>query len=323
MKKYLFILSSALFFQIFPVPVHIIFHDSVKVNNKLIYLGDIAIIETNLESDTYNILLKLEIGEAAPPGYSRFVSIDDIVNTIIRRKFNEIELNIKSSAKRISVYTEAEIQCIDMYNKLILNYIKENIKWNNGDYSVIIMNKERTWYTRKKEASVTISGLSSQYPKGNIQLELKSVQDEITLSIPVNCRINVTIPVVCAKKNIPRNQSITSDMVELAKKDITIYGFDPFTDITMVCDKISLHSISVGSIINNNSLKLLPDITKGTLVYINVKKKGIKISVPAIARENGKIGEQIWVENEASNKLIKVIIGKNDIVYLTREGESL
>jgi flagella basal body P-ring formation protein FlgA len=70
-------------------------------------------------------------------------------------------------------------------------------------------------------------------------------------------------------------------------------------------------------------VKTVPAVEKGDPVAIIVKKGRISVSVVGIAREQGEIGEKIWVQNSKTNKLIRVKIKGKGIVTVLQGGVSI
>ncbi len=316
---FLFLVAHITFSATQPVYLH--FHDSITVNKADITLGDIAVIDCPTDKALSIKLAEKKVGTAAPAGFSRYLSVYELIQYLVTPYLSE--LNVKTNGiKRVKIRTAATVRTVIDYKDQINKYIADNVKWDREDYSVSIKNGDRQWRCYKKPFSVTVDGLETPYPKGNVRLKLRIAQDSTELVVSIICRIKVQTTVVCVSETINRNQVISSDMIELKKMDITAYRYTPVTEISSVLNKIAVKTLSPGTIVHELCLKSLPEVSKGDIVYITLEKGNVRISVSARAREDGSIGDKIWVENTKSHKLIQVKVAGKGVVFFNK-GEAI
>jgi flagella basal body P-ring formation protein FlgA len=60
----------------------------------------------------------------------------------------------------------------------------------------------------------------------------------------------------------------------------------------------------------------MPDIVRGDPVHIELQKGNVRVSVAAIARENGYRGRKMWVENASNHKLVRVVVKDRNTVTI-------
>jgi flagella basal body P-ring formation protein FlgA len=73
-----------------------------------------------------------------------------------------------------------------------------------------------------------------------------------------------------------------------------------------------------GTVLTNQMYDLVPDVKRGDLVSISLKGETFEITLPGKARQNGLIGEEVFVLVGATGKRLKgtidspnhIIIGK-------------
>jgi len=315
----LMMFASTALFSAQGIQLH--FKDSVLINSKVVYLGEIAEIGNAADNDLIQVLEKTEIGNAAPAGFSRFFNADDVVQFILKPRFKEVQF-AQAGAKRVRVRTDCNIKNIGDYEEKIIEYLHDNIAWNTEDYTISIENNQAQWHTYPGSSIVQVKGLNSPYPRGTIQLKLVVNQKDKEQVIPVVCRIKVETPVVTARNTIARDKIITVDDLEMSRIDITGLRSVPFTDKSLIKGKIATRTLTPGTIIQEYCVKNVPEVCKGDVVFMVIKKGPIRVSVPARAREQGIKGERIWVENIDTHKLIRVRIEGKGIVH-PNEGESI
>jgi flagella basal body P-ring formation protein FlgA len=302
-------------------PVAILsFIDSATVNDTAIYLHDIAAIATD-SPDLRKQLSAAIAGPIAPPGYSRFINTSDLLLYRLQPAFKDIDFNITEN-KRIVVRTAGIVRKIGDYANVVETYLHEHIDWKQGEWSFVIENSEETWKSLDLPMVVSIEKpaalkTATSYPRGHLQLQFVVNQRERVTRIPITCLLKISAPVVVSKHALNRGKVIDSNDIELKKADVSGLGPDPYYKIEDLLGKKTMQNINQGSILFNKLLAPVPAVSKGDQLAINITQGNVRISVLAIARENGNLGQKIWVENSTTHKLVRVIVkDKNSAVVL-------
>jgi flagella basal body P-ring formation protein FlgA len=280
------------------------FFDSVNVTDPVIHLKDIASIkcESNQLAESVGNLV---VGESAPAGFSRYVSTGDLVKYKVISSLKDIDVQ-QDKCKKILVSTACAEKKVSEYSDLILSYVAQKVFWKSGEYEIEIINPETSWKCLKAPLEVSMEGLSNPCARGMIQLELVSRQNSKVSRIPVTCRINITAPVLVALCDINRGAVINRSDVDLRKVDISRFGPTPFFVAADAIGKKALRTIPAGTVFHERLCSPIPVVTKGDQISISVTRGSVRINVSAIARENGNIGQKIWVENGSTSKLVRV-----------------
>jgi flagella basal body P-ring formation protein FlgA len=288
------------------------FADTATVNDTAIFLRDIASISVD-SPEIKQQLSVLFAGAIAPPGYSRFINTSDLVQYCIQPAFKDLVIKAVEN-KRITVKTTGIVRNVGDYSKIIGNYLEGYLGWKQGEWSFVIDNDKDTWKTLDLPMKIVVEGTLTKaitpelYQRGHIQLQLVVNQRERTSRIPVSCFINVFAPVVIARHPISRGTIIAITDLELKKVDLSKFSPDPYFTMNDLLGQKTICSINQGSIFFNKLLTPVPVISKGDNVAIKVTQGNVRISVMAIARENGEIGQKIWVENTTTHKLVRVMV---------------
>lgn len=287
-------------------PVSISFLDSVTVNDTAIYMRDIALI-TSPDSRLNDRIGMTITGESAPPGHSRFIVTSDLMMYRIKVLFKDIEFQINKSG-RILVITACVERKIKEFREEILKQLQTMIAWKPHEWTLQIENEENSFTCFDAPLSVEIGRIANSAPHGAMQLQLMARQYDKCIRIPLNCRISVRTPVLVSRTTLFAGHKISLSDYDLLTKDITCLGPQPFFSPSEIDNCMTIRTITAGSIITKNSLKKIPDIQKGDNVSINISKGNVRITVAAVARESGSLGQKIWVQNAMTNKLVRVII---------------
>jgi flagella basal body P-ring formation protein FlgA len=286
--------------------VSISFLDSVTVNDTAVYMRDIALI-TSPDSRLNDRIGMTIAGESAPPGHSRFIKTNDLMMYRIKVLFKDIEFKTNKSG-RILVTTAYVERKLKEFREEILEQLQTMISWKPDEWNLQIENEENTFKCFDAPLSIEFGKIANAAPRGPMQLQFMVRQYDKCIRIPLNCRISVRTPVLVSHTTLSAGQKISQPDCDLITKDITSLGPQPCYAFSDVENCKTNRTISAGSIIVKNSLKKIPDIEKGDNVFISISRGNVKISVTAIARENGSKGQKIWVQNAATNKLVRVLI---------------
>jgi flagella basal body P-ring formation protein FlgA len=282
------------------------FNDSTTVNDTAIYLRDIASVTSDTPALSNRLLAGLA-GVSAPPGHSRFISTADVITFRLKPIFKDVEFRSNNTVRVLVKTGYVEKKILD-YNNLIMGEIKKRIAWNDGDWTLAIDNSDESFKCFNCPLSIEIKGLQNSYPRGALQLQFIATQYGRSIRIPLSCRMTITTSVMVAKNDIPRDHIISVFDCESIKKDISRLGPEPFFAMKDVIGKKACRTINSGSILTHQGVKNAPDVFKGDNLSITVSMGNVRISVEAVARENGFKGQKIWVQNTTTNKLVRVMI---------------
>jgi flagella basal body P-ring formation protein FlgA len=126
--------------------------------------------------------------------------------------------------------------------------------------------------------------------------------------IPLECKISVNAPVVVAAKTISRQKVIGSGDLELRTQDLTDFPGTPFFSLSEALGKRAVQDIASGSVVSDRAAEAIPIVQKGDPISIEVVRGDARVSVMAVARENGSEGQMIWVENSMTHRLVRVTV---------------
>jgi flagella basal body P-ring formation protein FlgA len=304
-----------------PVAVSVTFRDSATVNDTVIRLGDIAVIHSACSNDRISQLKNVVVGESAPAGYNRKVSTDEVCSYVLKKAASASGFSFdRVQKKAVVVATGFQEKKVNDFKAMIEKYLTDSVRWQPGDFSTAVKNTEDKWKCLNRPVNAEVTGLITKYPKGNVNLRLIVRQFSRTYSIPVQCFVTVVTQVVTLKAPVPRGTLLSSENCMLERKDITRFACDPFTSLDQVRDLVANRSLQAETILHEKLTTRQPIIGRDEQVYVVVDKQVVKVSIIMRARQQGALGDKIWVENEATHKLLKTkIIGKGKVELL--EGE--
>jgi flagella basal body P-ring formation protein FlgA len=296
-------------------PAVVSFYDTATVNDSVIRLGDIAAIAAASEARR-RATAAIVVGRSAPPGFARYVCAQD-VNHFVLAPSGDSRGVVMEGAARTHVHTAARTVSLSDYDTRIRDYIASRVAWAAGDYAVEPL--DARWRVFDKPFTVHFDGLTQRYPRGATRFDAVTVQGGDTVRTPVQVRIEVVARVAVAAEPIRRGQAIGPEHLAFERRTITSLRRVPVTSAGQCAGMRAKRSISAGATLHHHLLARPPAVVKGDMLYLSVRNGACAVSVPVRARENGAIGERIWVENSVSHTLIRVRVTAKNAVSLPSE----
>lgn len=108
--------------------------------------------------------------------------------------------------------------------------------------------------------------------------------------------------VLVANEKINQNTALNYTMFGTRLEDVSLYS-DKVVDVKNIAGKRSKVPIKSGSILTSDMVEQIPVVFKGDKIVIHSGRNGVDISVDAISRQDGCIGEVISVQS--NNKIFK------------------
>lgn len=146
-------------------------------------------------------------------------------------------------------------------------------------------------------------------PIGNVilpaRVKVRGKEDE---KVYLRAKVSVIENVIVASKTIRKKEMLSSEDVELAKKDMANYPYRYFSKKSSVLGKQTTSTISKGSIIADWMIIIPPVIERNDMVSIMVRTGNVRAEVQGIALEDGSIGDEVKVRNITSKKEIKAVV---------------
>ncbi len=127
--------------------------------------------------------------------------------------------------------------------------------------------------------------------------------------IPLSISLSVKKDVWVASRKIKRNEKIILNMLQLENMEITKnYSKYHFGNLDYSGKMEIIRKMEVGTILTKQMIGRVPDIKRGDKVNVSLKGDTFAITLPGKARQNGLIGEEVFVMVESTGKRLKGII---------------
>jgi len=264
-----------------------------------ITLDEIAEIKApELSAAAVEELRNLSFKDSPNPGYQKRLSrvLVDLTIQNLGYKKDQYKLQMPGTVivrRKSSVITEAEIAA------LVEDYLKSNLDFEAEQ--LIIKSRSSLSQVEIPAGDYELKVAENQnlsLPNTNLKLEVWQNGEQVrSLFYPV--KINLLLEVLTANKDLNinskikrsdfeiKNQSISGDPEELIKD---------WSEVDINNVKLS-RSIKKGEVLKSSYLKVPYAVKWGQKLNLQVKVNNIHVSTFVEAKERGKIGEIITVEN--------------------------
>ncbi len=270
----------------------------VKTDKEKVCLKDIAYIRGSLENPEWKNIVLVHITTPdttieLPAGYIRArLRLNGVPLNKINLRLPRV-VRIKREGIRI---TKRDLE------EIAKHCIEKNNPWGKGLH-ILDIRATKSILLPKGKISYSCQLLRS--PVGNFSVPvIFFVNGRIIDRTWVMAKTRLFIPVVVARLPIKRGEIITEDKLRLMRKDIRNSFNDVFTRKKDLLGKRAKTNIGIGEIIRREMVEVPPVIRRGERVTIVAESNTLKITAPGIAKQDGRIGETIRVQNILSKKII-------------------
>jgi flagella basal body P-ring formation protein FlgA len=134
-----------------------------------------------------------------------------------------------------------------------------------------------------------------------IPVKIYDKQNIVSNSL-VTIRVKLYKTVLVSLRNINQNEILSAAKFNQKLEDVAAYA-DKIVKEENLVNKRSKVLVKSGAILINEMIEEIPAVNKGDKVVVHAGKEAVDISVDAISRQDGCVGEVISVQ--ANNKIFK------------------
>ena len=297
MKRLIFFIAIIIISGVSPLfGGEIIIPKFVKTQKAEIHLGDIAQIR-GCNNDWKDILL----AHIGTPG-----STIELPAGYIKARLKLKGVPVEKLKMNIPKEVKIERQAIRISKKDLIAMTRHCIKRNNPwgkRLKIIQINPTNSMILPKGKLSY--SCLLSSSPLGSFSLPIIfKVNGHIAARTWVMVKTRLTISVVASAYPIQRGEILTQDKLRVVKKEVSKLPAGIFLNKNDLIGKRAKINIAANRIIYRNMVEIPPIIKRGQRVTIIAESNSLKVTAPGKAKEDGRLGEIIKVENLLSRKII-------------------
>ncbi|MFW6306727.1 MAG: flagellar basal body P-ring formation chaperone FlgA [Bacillota bacterium] len=293
--------------------------NQVEINKSEILLGDIATISGGAGNNLAE-LRKLNLGKAVFPGFSSNISKEQIVLQIqnLGYSLNDFLLDMPDD---VSVISASTIISSDRLAKEGKEFLSSKISSSSEEKVEIISNyRPKKIIIPENEYEIKYS-VSGDNPVGNVTIQASVlVNGSIYRRVNLGYKVRISKMVYVAKRNIYRNERIKTGDFKKELRVIDSYRGSIISDMkdSLVSDGIVRYPISTGEILTSYYLEKPYIIGYGDEITAEIIMGSIRVNTTVKARQKGKKGEFIIVENSKSGHRFKAQIVNSHLVRIEK-----
>ena len=185
----------------------------------------------------------------------------------------------------------------DTFDAQLKTYLREKLSmFEKFEYQIVQAPKS---YSKMEINSEKNFRLVKNY--AYVPVKIYDKQNVVSVSL-LTVRVKLFKSVLFSIGNINQNELLASSMFSQKLEDVASFA-DKVIDPDKLVNKRSRLLIKAGTILTVDMLESIPAINKGDKIVVHAGKDGVDISVDAISRQDGCVGDVISVQS--NNKIFK------------------
>ncbi|MGM0500164.1 MAG: flagellar basal body P-ring formation chaperone FlgA [Bacillota bacterium] len=318
MKKIIFLLFLIILISNTAAAFEVVIDQEEIVESSEIYLGEIAKIDGfGLGKDDLNKLKNLQITNSPQPGYQKFInrvlvelSIKNLgyqnsdfrlempKKVVIKRKSSFVDKSAVKTFVEAELTKQLQADSENLFIKELNNPEQYNIA--AGNYQFQIASQSRF-----------------KYGRNNIALEI--IQNkEVQKRIYYRFNLGIKRKIYQAVKDIPYNSELKKVDFKVVEKIIYNNPDQIISEWNAIQNKELKTSLRKGDYLSYKVIKNPYLVQWGDRVRVEIIKNNVQLVSYVIAKERGRMGDEITVENENSGyRFQAVVISENEVKYVS------
>jgi flagellar basal body P-ring formation protein FlgA len=167
--------------------------------------------------------------------------------------------------------------------------------------------------------SLKVEPLGDARPLGSCWVKVYLFKNNsIFQTANLNLQINLFQQVLVAKESIKQGQDLTSELFDVARREVTSLTDPPLVSSLELEGKSAARAMAVGKTLTQSCLQKKEIVKRGDLVSIEYFGGSIKITASGEAKESGCQGETIKVKNISSSRIISAVVQDEKTVKINK-----
>jgi len=296
----------------------VVINQEEVVKSANIYLGEIAKINRfDFGEDDLNKLKNIQITNSPQPGYQKFINRVLVELSIKNLGYQSSDFSL-SMPKKVVVLRKSSFIDKSAVKTFIENELKKQLQADSKNLFIKELNNPDKYNIAAGDYKFQIASPSSfKFGRNNIALEI--IQNkEVQKRIYYRFNLGIKRKIYQAVRDIPYNSDLNkADFKEL--EQIVYKNPDQIiSDWNIVQNKELKTSLKKNDYLSYQVIKNPYLVQWGDRVRIKIIKNNVQLTSYVIAKERGRMGEEITVENENSGyRFQAVVLSENEVKYIS------
>lgn len=190
--------------------------------------------------------------------------------------------------------------------KLLKEYYSHSFEVASDEVSIEILRMQgmqKSW----QDHEMKIASNNASVKCGTQHAWLTILDDgRVVQKMPITLTLSVLKNVWVANKELKRNQTLASGMLRRNKQEINRnYSKYVFDDLDFSGKTQLARKLQKGMVLTKQMLSTKPDVKRGDRINVSVVSESFSINMTGKAKQNGTIGEEIFVSLDKTGKRLK------------------
>ncbi len=285
----------------------------VEVSEREVSIKDIALVASHNEPLIKKIG-ELLVGSSPKTGLKRVFSKYEIIRALRKNQIDTENIKIDGALKT-TVIRPSTVITTQMIQEKASDFIISSLNLDINNSSLEMQNNFKDIYLEKTPVEFDFSFASDEEIKSVLILNLKLLQNgDVKKTFHISMKLKVYDYLFVANRKIAKGDKIRVSDIISKKLDITKIAKVTFISENEIIGKMALSNINKGSIIKYRLIGKPVVIRKNQMVFMEVHKGPLRISMQGKALSKGCEGDVIQVKNISSGRIISGVVKNSSTI---------
>jgi flagella basal body P-ring formation protein FlgA len=288
-------------------------HETTEINKDEIVLGEIG----NVIGNDLDLVKKIEntlIGSAPLPGKTKKIYRDHLLICLKKNSIDPSQLDIIIPENAAATRSTIEISTKDIEN-IVLDFLHKRIPWERDKVKINNIRVKNKVILPQGEITYRVIPPKNTELLGKTPLSVSfSVNGRFKKKIWVSVNIEAFAEVVVTRRPLGRYKLITENDIHLVNMNLTKLPSDIITNCEEVLGKRAKRAINSNVVLRPGLIELPHLVKRGDIVLIIAESDGLKVTTLGRAKEKGRKGQLVKVENiDSAKKIYARVLDSNSV----------
>jgi flagella basal body P-ring formation protein FlgA len=195
----------------------------------------------------------------------------------------------------------------------VAQYIQQNAPWRKDQLKIRHIKFDQSLAVPAGKIALTVKPPKHTDWLGPVLFTVRvMVNGAVAKKVTVPANIEAWNDVALTAKPLGKYQTIEKKHIRIKKMNLARVPANAVLTVDQAVGARTVRSIAANTILRSNQIESPPVVERGDVVQVVAESKHMKISIQALAREDGARGDVIRVKNLRSKKTIyaKVVDGR-------------
>lgn len=286
--------------------VSIAIPDSVDVSSEALTLGSIAEIRGDAA------LAQIPMGFAPYPGHYRWIARSEVENALLRWGHGDVSVRMSD---RVLVTRESQ----SIRPQQVSDAIRAHFAESHPDIQVDAVEASRGIVVPKGDLDLVVSSPSlSNLRAASVRVDI-IVDGRPAKSVWVRTVLSLTREVAVAVRPLSPGEAIGSADVSMEVRRMD-RAEDTFGEAEPLVGQIVRRPLRAGEMVTSQDIRQPKAVRRGDQVSLLARGAGFQVSATGLAKEDGRIGDMIEVQNLQSKQIVRAVVTGDKRVCVTIAG---